>query len=87
MRRSVADQAGLAAARRAVNLHQAFEVPTAWVPVVRDRRCLLVDDLITTGATLAEASRALQEARAAAVEAATIAATQRHARRRFGPHA
>lgn len=77
VRRRVADQAGLGAAGRAENLRQALEVPERWVPVVRDRRCLLVDDLITTGATLAEAARALREAGSSAVAAATIAATQR----------
>ncbi|MEV5408012.1 phosphoribosyltransferase family protein [Thermopolyspora sp. NPDC052614] len=72
-RRRVADQAGLSAARRAANLHGAFGTVG---PVPRGV-CVLVDDVITTGATLAEAARALAEAGARAPLAVTVAATRR----------
>lgn len=77
-RRRVADQAGLGTRRRADNLRGALAVPGGWTRVVRGRRCLVVDDVITTGATLAECARALREAGATGVAGATIAATARH---------
>ncbi|WP_396448079.1 ComF family protein [Actinomadura sp.] len=69
----VADQAGLTAVQRAANLRGAVEVraDVAGSPVV------LVDDVVTTGASLAEAARALRAAGADVVGAATIAATPR----------
>ncbi|GAA4222026.1 putative amidophosphoribosyltransferase [Streptosporangium album] len=81
-RRRVADQAGLSSLQRAANLSMAFRVATgrngsavrSWSgmgPVV------LVDDIITTGATLAEAARALGEAGVTVPFAVTVAATRR----------
>jgi predicted amidophosphoribosyltransferase len=74
-RRRVADQAGLGAGRRAANLAGALEVPPA--VDVAGRRVVLVDDVITTGSTLAEAARALRAAGAEVIAAATVAATPR----------
>jgi predicted amidophosphoribosyltransferase len=85
MRRRVADQAGLSAGARQVNLEHSMEVRPAWLETVRGACCVLVDDVLTTGATLVEARRALARAGAADVVAATICATQRRhpaARRR-----
>ena len=76
-RRRLADQAGLDAAGRAANLEQSMGVRSRWSPVVAGSRCVLVDDVMTTGATLAEAARAMREAGARDVRAATICATQR----------
>lgn len=67
------DQAGLSAARRAVNLHDAMSVTSR--PV--DGTILIVDDVVTTGATLVEASRALAAAGVPAAAAAVMAATSR----------
>ncbi|MFM6849836.1 MAG: ComF family protein [Terrabacter sp.] len=75
--RRVEDQSGLGTAARRGNLEGALTVKPLWHNVVRGRPCLLVDDVVTTGATLAEAARALREAGAGPVAAATIAATQR----------
>ncbi|SFB79327.1 Predicted amidophosphoribosyltransferases [Streptomyces aidingensis] len=70
-RRRVADQAGLDALARAENLRGALAGP-------RGRSALpgplvLVDDLITTGATLAEAARAVRESGATVLGAAVVA--------------
>lgn len=72
-RRRVADQAGLDAAGRAANLRGAF----AAVRPVPPGECVIVDDVITTGATLAEAARALCAAGVRPRLAVTIAATRR----------
>jgi predicted amidophosphoribosyltransferase len=76
-RRAVADSARLTAAQRAANLEAAFVVAPARVPAVRGRTVVLVDDLITTGTTLAECAAALRSAGAEVRAAATVAATQR----------
>lgn len=80
--RKVADQSGLTSAQRAANLAGAFT--SGAVP---KGRVVLVDDVVTTGATLAEAARALRAAGAETAVAVTVAATRkrvpvmRHARR------
>lgn len=80
-RRRVADQAGLGALERAVNLEHSMTVRPRWEPVVRGAGCVVVDDVLTTGATLVEAARALAAADARVVVAATICATQRRSGR------
>ncbi|NDU72471.1 ComF family protein [Actinomadura sp. DSM 109109] len=70
----VADQVGLSARERAANLRGAIEVRAD----VTGLRVVLADDVVTTGASLAEAARALRAAGADVAGAATIAATPRH---------
>ncbi|WP_274704671.1 phosphoribosyltransferase family protein, partial [Actinomadura geliboluensis] len=70
----VADQAGLTARQRAANLQGAVEARAC----VAGRRVVLVDDVVTTGSSLAEAARALRAAGAEVTGTATIAATPRH---------
>lgn len=77
LRRRVADQAGLDHSQRADNLECAMGVRQRWRAGVRGVTCLLVDDVLTTGATLVEAARALRAGGASHVAAATVAATQR----------
>ncbi|WP_405780291.1 ComF family protein [Streptomyces sp. NBC_00859] len=78
-RRAVADQAGLDAPQRLANLSGALEVAPAGVRLLDGGRVVFVDDLMTTGASLVEAARAVRAAvrkPAGAVEpvAAVIAA-------------
>jgi predicted amidophosphoribosyltransferase len=75
--RRVEDQAGLGAAARQQNLSGALQVVRGWADYLRGRDCLLVDDVVTTGATLLDCLRALDEAGARVPAAATVAATRR----------
>ncbi|HUW78028.1 MAG TPA: phosphoribosyltransferase family protein [Candidatus Nanopelagicaceae bacterium] len=58
-RRHVADQSRLSASARAANLHGAFSTLDLGGPLLTDRRVIIIDDLVTTGATLIEARRSL----------------------------
>lgn len=80
LRRRVADQAGLGATARAQNLDRAMAVHRGREAVVLAASCVLVDDVLTTGATLVEGRRALLQAGARHVIAVTICATRRRAR-------
>ena len=79
VRRRVADQAGLGAAGRRVNVEHSMAVRADRSAAVSRSVCVLVDDVLTTGATLGEAARALRAEGAGVVVAATICATQRRA--------
>jgi predicted amidophosphoribosyltransferase len=70
----VHDSAGLTTAQRMTNLSGRMR---AQPPVDGMRPALIVDDIVTTGATLIEANRALTAAGWTVLGAATIAATRR----------
>ena len=63
--------------RRAANVRGAFAVDARRAHRLAGRRIALVDDVMTTGATLDEAARTLRRAGAAAVEAWVVARTPR----------
>lgn len=73
------DQAGLTAEERAANLQGRFRARSGSRGDVA-RTLLLVDDVITTGATLREAQRALEAEGLVPRAAATVAATRRRHR-------
>jgi len=70
-RRTTRKQGTLLPSERLVNVRGAFEVASCYD--IKGGRVLLVDDVMTTGATANEAARALLQAGAASVRVATVA--------------
>jgi ComF family protein len=73
--RATESQAGLTPRQRRLNVRGAFSVSDP--KQVADRHILLVDDIMTTGATARAAAKALIDAGAASVWVATLARAQR----------
>jgi ComF family protein len=73
--RNTAHQLALPRAERAANVHAAFVLGPRASAQVAGRRVVLVDDVMTTGATLAEATRVLLRGGAAEVQCWVVART------------
>jgi ComF family protein len=71
--KSTRAQVGLSRAQRADNVQGAFRVPPEAEPQVRNRRITLVDDVMTSGATVNAAARVLLRAGAAQVDVLVFA--------------
>lgn len=71
--RRTRQQVGLGHGERRDNVRAAFAVPPQAEIAVRGRRVLLVDDVYTTGATVASVTRALRKGGARAVDVLTFA--------------
>ena len=70
-------QARLGRADRALNLQGSFDVRRGFHPRIEGRRLLLVDDVVTTGSTVAECGRALYSQGTAAVTVICLGRTPR----------
>lgn len=75
--RSTESQAGLTPRQRRLNVRSAFSVADA--SQVKQKNILVIDDILTTGATARAAAQALVRAGAASVWVATLARAQRAA--------
>jgi ComF family protein len=75
-------QASLSKQTRSENLIQTFSAR----PAVKGRRILLIDDIMTTGATLKEAARAIAHAGGLVIGAAVIARVQQDQRTKNPRH-
>ena len=60
-------------AERRENMHRAFEIPSKYSRRIQGRRFLLVDDVMTSGATLDQAAWALKQRGAVLVDAVVFA--------------
>lgn len=71
--RATAPQVGLSKAQRALNMRGAFRVPEEARGRIAERRIILIDDVLTSGATTNAAARALLRAGAANVDVLVFA--------------
>ena len=71
--KATAQQVGLSKSVRAQNVQGAFRVPADGKSAVSGRRLILVDDVLTSGATVDAAARALLRAGAANVDVLVFA--------------
>jgi len=76
VRRTIS-QVGLSAQERRKNVGGAFEVSEKQAKVLNEKRVLLVDDVLTTGATVEGCCKALKSAGARAVDVVTLARVSR----------
>ena len=74
--RETTAQSGLARAERLRNLRGAFALEPLRAATVRDRRVVLVDDVMTSGASLFAAAQVLRTAGASHVTAIVLARTE-----------
>ena len=72
-RRATAQQVGLSRSARAVNVQGAFAVTPEGRTAIRDKRLVLVDDVLTSGATIDACARALLRAGARNVDVLVFA--------------
>jgi|JI10StandDraft_1071094.scaffolds.fasta_scaffold296759_2 ComF family protein len=70
--RPTPSQHGLTAAGRLRNVHGAFRVNPDWKHLIHGKHIVLVDDVYTTGATVAACARALRRAGARQIDVACL---------------
>jgi ComF family protein len=72
-RRWTGSQSGLRAQERRGNVRQAFDIHPRWAAAVAGKTVLLIDDVLTTGATVEACARVLQRGGARHVDVLTLA--------------
>jgi len=78
-RRWTGSQTGLVAKQRHDNVRQAFDLNPRWAALVAGKSVLLIDDVLTTGATVEACVRILQRGGARHVDVLTLARVVRPA--------
>lgn len=78
-RRWTGSQAGLAAQDRRRNVREAFAIHPRWQARAKGKTVLLIDDVLTTGATVEACARALKRGGARHVDVLTLARVVRPA--------
>ena len=78
-RRWTGSQTGLAAKQRHDNVRQAFDLNPRWTAMVAGKSVLLIDDVLTTGATVEACARVLQRGGARHVDVLALARVVRPA--------
>ena len=73
--RHTTPQSGLSRRQRKINVRGAFNINPRQLNLLKNKRILLVDDVMTTGATLEACTKALKKAGAAEVRVLTLART------------
>ena len=71
--RNTVSQIGLTRAQRETNVSGAFRIAKRHAPLLADRTIVLVDDVVTTGATVSACARTLKRAGAAHVNVLSLA--------------
>ena len=71
--RPTEQQIGLSRAQRATNVQGAFKVENSRQSEISGRRVILIDDVLTSGATVDACARALLRAKAASVDVLVFA--------------
>ena len=78
-RRWTGSQAGLRAKERRSNVRQAFDIHPRWARTLAGKSVLLIDDVLTTGATVDACVRTLEQGGARHVDVLTLARAVRPA--------
>lgn len=75
--RHTPSQAGLSSRKRRLNVRGVFKLHPRYATLVKDKHIVLVDDVMTTGATLTACTKALKKAGAREVTIVTLAKTMK----------